>query len=249
MSVNVKTFLKSPLRVGACLTATVTLVGTVYALTHPRSMVKRAESAQLIQASRCTTIVFDDQPPLNVREAPNDRSGTIVGALDNGEVLTVVGEQNGWLRITAPTVGWVYEKRTLKTCEGDPPAATLTRKQVNDPVLATLPNEPGTQLYREAISQFQGGNLTGAIALLRSISKGSAAYRQAQIALKTMPQTWDQAETKYENARAAEKQSRWGDILVIAMDYPDIRHWREKLAPIVKKATRMHHFTTTEASR
>ncbi|BAU11606.1 bacterial SH3 domain family protein [Leptolyngbya sp. NIES-3755] len=247
MSVNVKTFLKSPLQVGACLTATVTLVGTVYALTHPRSMVKRAESAQLIQANRCTTVVFDDQPPLNVRQAPNDRSGTIVGALDNGEVLTVVGEQNGWLRITAPTVGWVYENRTRKTCEGDPPDATLTRKQVNDPVLATLPNEPGTQLYREAISQYQSGNLTGAIALLRSISADSAAYEPAQIALKTMPQTWNQAKAKYNTALAAQEQRRWGDVIVIATDYPDIRHWREKLAPIVKKATRMHHFTTNKA--
>ncbi|MBE9012626.1 SH3 domain-containing protein [Pseudanabaenaceae cyanobacterium LEGE 13415] len=244
MSVNVKTFLKSPLRVGACLTATVTIVGTVYALSHPRSMVKRAETAQLIQANRCTTIVYDDEPPLNVREAPNDRSGTIVGALNNNEVLTVVEKQDGWLRITAPTVGWVYENRTLRTCEGDPPAATLTRKQVNDPVLATLPNERGTQLYRQALSQFQSGNLPGAIALLRSISGDSAAYRPAQIALKTMPKTWNQAEVKYNHALNAQEQKRWDEIMLIATDYPDIRYWREKLAPIVKQATRMHHLST-----
>lgn len=244
MSVDVKSFLKSPLKVGACLTATVTLVGTVYALTHPRSMVKRAESAQLVQANRCRIEVFDEKPPLNVREAPIERPGNIVDSLDNGEVLTVVAEQDGWLRISAPTVGWVYEKLTRKTCDSDPPAATLVRKRINDPVLATLPDEPGTRLYREAISQYQSGNLPGAIALMRSISADSAAYRHAQTALKTMPQAWNQAKAKYETARAAEKQNRWGEILVIATDYPDIRHWRERLAPIVKKATRMHHFTS-----
>lgn len=249
MSVNVKTVLKSPLVVGAGLTAMVTLLGTVYALTQPRSLMNRAESAQLIQANGCTTVVFDDKPPLNVRESPIEQPGNIIASLNNGEVLTVEREQNGWLKISAPTAGWVYQNLTRKTCDGDAPAATLVRKRINNPVLATLPDQPGTRLYREAISQFQGGNLTGAIALLRSISADSAAHRPAQTALKTMPQAWDQAERKYKNARAAEKQRRWADILVIATDYPDIRHWREKLAPIVRKATQMHHLTASNTVR
>ncbi len=242
MSVNVKTILKSPLRVGACLTATVTLAGTVYALTHSRSMVKRAESAQLVQASRCKTVVFDDKPPLNVRETPVERSGNIVASLNNGEILTVVGEQDGWLKISEPTTGWVYQNLTRLSCD-DVPTATLTRKRVTDPTLAALPNDSGSRIYREAVSQFQAGNLTGAIALARSVSADSAAYPQAQIALKTMPQTWNQAENKYSTAREAAEQSRWNDILKIATEYPDIRFWREKLTPIVKKAIRMQYFT------
>ncbi|MBW4443321.1 MAG: SH3 domain-containing protein [Plectolyngbya sp. WJT66-NPBG17] len=245
MSVNVKTILKSPLMVGACLTATVTLAGTVYAVTHPRSMVKRAEAAQSVQAS-CKTIVFDAKPPLNVRDTPIERSGNIVASLENGEILTVIGEHDGWLKISEPAPGWVYENLTRKTCASDPPTATLTRKRITDPVLATLPDEPGSRLYREAVSQFQSGNLTGAIALARSVSADSAAYPQAQIALKTMPQSWDKARNKYGTALEAEEQNRWNEILKITTDYPDIRYWREKLAPIVKKAIRMQYFSANK---
>lgn len=243
MSVNVKTILKSPLMIGACLTATVTITGTVYAVTQPRSMVKRAEAAQSVQAS-CRTMVFDAKPPLNVRDTPVERAGNIVASLENGEILTVVGEQDGWLKISDPAPGWVYENLTRKTCASDPPAATLVRKSVADPALATLPDEPGSRLYREAVSQFHAGNLPGAIALARSVSADSAAYPQAQIALKTMPQTWDKARNKYGTAIEAEEQSRWNEVLKIAAEYPDIRYWRQKLAPVVKKAIQMQYFPT-----
>jgi len=246
MSVNVKTKFKSPLIAGACLTAAVTLAGTVYAVTSPRSMVKRAESAQTIQASSCKTVVFDDKPPLNVRDTPVERSGSIVASLNNGEILTVVAQREGWLKISAPAVGWVYENLTRKTCDSDPPRATLTRKQISDPVLARLPDDPGSRLYREAVSQFQAGNLTGALTLAKSVSADSAAYPQAQTALKIMPHTWNQASSKYNTALKAEEQSRWKDILKIATEFPDIRYWREKLAPIVKRAIQMQYFNATQ---
>lgn len=247
MSVNVKTILKSPLLVGACLTATVTLAGTVYAVTQPRSMVKRAEAVQPVQTASCKTVVFDAKPPLNVRNMPVERSGNIVASLNNGEILTVVGEQDGWLKISAPAVGWVYQNLTRMTCDSDPPKATLTRKQLTDPTLATLPDDQGSRIYREAVVQFQSGNLPGAIALTKAVSADSAAYSQAQTALKTMPQIWNQAESKYHTARKAEKQSRWSDILKIATEYPDIRYWREKLAPIVKRAIRMQYVSNNIA--
>lgn len=246
MSVNLKTLLKSPLMVGACLTATVTFVGTVYALTYPRSMVKRAELSQTEQSASCKTVVFDDKPPLNVRATPTVQPGNIVGSLNNGETVTVVGEQDGWLKISAPAVGWVYQNLTRKACAGDPPTARLSHRRVVDPVLATLPDEPGTWLYREAVSQFQAGNLQGAIALARRISSDSAAFPHAQTALKIMPKTWDQAKLQYENAVNADRQSRWNDVLRIATEFPDIRYWREKLAPIVKKAIRMQYFAESK---
>lgn len=230
--------------VGACLTAIVTLVGTVYALTQPRSMVKRAESSQ--PAASCRTVVFDDKPPLNVRAAPAVQPGNIVALLNNGETVTVIGEQDGWLKISSPATGWVYQNLTRKTCAGDLPNAKLSHRRIVDPVLATLPDEVGTRLYREAASQFQAGNLPGAIALVRMISADSVAYSHAQTALKMMPKTWDQARIQYENALNADKQSRWNDVLKIATDYPDIRYWREKLAPIVKKAIRMQYFAESK---
>lgn len=249
MSVNVKTILKSPLMVGACITATVTLAGTLYAMTNPRSMVKRAESAQTVQATRCKTVVFDAKPPLNVRNMPVERSGNVVASLNNGEILTVVAEHEGWLQISAPAAGWVYQNLTRETCKNDLPAATLTRKRTTDPTLAMLPNDEGSRLYREAVSQFQAGNLTGALALAKAVSADSPAYPQAQIALKTMPQTWDQAESKYTTAREAAQQSRWSDILQIVAEYPDIRFWREKLTPIVKKAIQNQDFAVSKEAQ
>ncbi|MBD1824745.1 SH3 domain-containing protein [Cyanobacteria bacterium FACHB-DQ100] len=249
MSVNLKTILKSPLMVGACLTATVTLVGTMYALTHPRSMVKLADSSPSGQATSCKTVVFDDKPPLNVRATPAVQPGNIVASLNNGETVTVVGEQDGWLKISAPTTGWVYQNLTRQKCEGDPPAARLSSRRVVDPALEVLPDESGTRLYREAVSQFQAGNLPGAIKLAQMISADSAAYPHAQTALKIMPQAWDQAKVQYQKAVNAEKQSRWNDVLKIAIKYPDIRYWREKLTPIVKKAIRMQYFAESQADQ
>lgn len=249
MSVNLKTILKSPLMAGACLTATVTLVGTMYALTHPRSMVKRAEANPSEQATSCKTVVFDDKPPLNVRATPAVQPGNIVASLDNGETLTVVGAQNGWLKISAPVTGWVYQNLTRQRCESDPPVARLSSRRGVDPALERLPDELGTRLYREAVSQFQAGNLPGAIKLAQMISADSAAYPHAQTALKMMPQTWNQAEFQYRKAVNAEKYSRWNDVLKIAVEYPDIRYWRERLAPIVKKAIRMQYFPESQADQ
>lgn len=243
MSVNVKTILKSPLAVGACITAVMTVSGTLYAVAKPKATINSTESANVIQtvAQDCQTIVFDDKPPLNVRSAPIEKVGNIVGSLQNGIVVTVIGRRDGWLQISQPVVGWIYEKLTRETCESDGPVATLSRKRVNDPALASLPNDPGSRLYRESLSHFQAGNLNGAIALAKAVPANSAAYPQAQSALKTMPKSWDKAVTQYSTALAAEEQNRWSDILKIATNYPDIRYWREKLTPIVKRAIQMQH--------
>jgi hypothetical protein len=243
MSVNVKTVLKSPLAVGACITAVITVSGTLYAVAKPKAMLSSAESANVIQtvAQDCQTVVFDDNPPLNVRSNPIEKAGNIVGSLQNGVVVTVIGGKDGWLQISQPIVGWIYENLTRQTCESDGPIATLSRKQVNDPALANLPNDQGSRLYRESLSHFQAGNLSGAIALAKAVPANSAAYPQAQSALKTMPKSWDKAVTQYSTALQAEEQNRWNDILKIATNYPDIRYWREKLTPIVKRAIQMQH--------
>ncbi|MCU0552120.1 MAG: SH3 domain-containing protein [Leptolyngbya sp. Prado105] len=243
MSVNVKTILKSPLAVGACITAVITVSGTLYAVAKPKAMVSSAESANMIQTSAddCKTIVFDDKPPLNVRANPIEQAGNIVGSLRNGDVVTVIGGRDGWLQISQPVVGWIYEKLTRQRCESDGPVATLIRKRVSDPALENLPNDSGSRLYRESVSHFQAGNLRGAIELAKAVPADSAAYPQARTALKTMPQTWDKAKTQFLTAVEAQEQSRWNDVLKIATNFPDIRYWREKLTPIVKRAIQMQH--------
>jgi uncharacterized protein YgiM (DUF1202 family) len=242
MSVNVKTILKSPLAVGACITAVVAVTGTFYAIANQKTSVN-GFGLKAIQASAddCKTIVFDDKPPLNVRATPIEKTGNVVGSLQNGDVVTVIGAKGDWLQINAPVVGWIYKNLTRRDCASDAPVATLTQDEASDPTLVGLPNDSGSRLYLKSLAHFQAGNLNGAIALARAVPVNSAAYPKAQTALKTMPQAWSQAKTQFSTAQQAEQESRWSDILKIAMNYPDIRYWRERLTPIVKKASQMQH--------
>ena len=64
----------------------------------------------------CSTVVSDPQPPLNVRSNPDTKRGKIVGKLENGTSLTVVGEQDGWVKISSPVAGWISKTRTKTVC-------------------------------------------------------------------------------------------------------------------------------------
>ncbi len=107
----------------------------------------------------------------------------------------------------------------------------------------------GKWLLEKATIHYQNGNLERAIALAKSVSIESAAYDQAQVALRTMPQKWNQAKSKYAIAKQALHESRWNDVLKVAVEYPDIRYWRQELAPIVKKATLLqYHLKSSEST-
>ncbi len=233
MSICKRSILK-PLTIGMGVTAIVTVAGILYAVSHPR---QATPSAQLLQPNTpaCKIVVFDPNPPLNVRSTPIEQPGNKVATLNNGDVLTVVSDRDGWYQISAPIAGWVYQNLTKKVCDSSPPAAVLSQRPLAD---STLPNDVGSQIFQQAVSQFQAGNLKGAIALASSVPATSPAYDQAQTALKTMPKSWEQAKSKYETAQQAKRENRWSDILKIATEFPDIRFWREQLAPLVKEAIR-----------
>jgi hypothetical protein len=246
MSVSVKRLLNSPLMVGACMTTVITVTGTVYALFYPRSPQAIANADPALQATNCKTVVFDPEPPLNVRSEPIEQSGNIIGKLPNGEVLSVVGKANGWVKINAPMVGWVYQNLTKESCDGTPVAVLTPKPPLPDARLAP-PNDKGSRLYAEAEFHFQQGNLKGAIALAKAVPKDSLAYDQAQTALNMMPKIWKQAQAKYHTAKQAGKDNQWNEVLVIAKDFPDIRFWREQLAPIVRQAIqRKYNHSTNE---
>ncbi|MEO6861468.1 MAG: SH3 domain-containing protein [Microcoleus sp.] len=60
-------------------------------------------------------VVSDPNPPLNVRSHPQVSGSQIVGKLKNNRFVSVVEEQNGWLRITEPP-GWIAKNRTESSC-------------------------------------------------------------------------------------------------------------------------------------
>jgi hypothetical protein len=61
-------------------------------------------------------VVRDRNPPLNVRSIPQLSDSQIVGKLKNNTFVSVVAEQNGWLRITDPVPGWIAKRRTESSC-------------------------------------------------------------------------------------------------------------------------------------
>ncbi len=223
--------LRPPLLVGICITATVTLVGTVYAMTKPRlaEPVPAQQSTQPVSTQPCHARANDPQPPLNIRSTPDDASNNIVGTVPNGTVLTVVNSHRKWVQISTPIDGWVYEDLISQSCG-------QTAAQPNPAALLSAGSERGEQILQVALSQYQAGHLAAALAQLKTVPTHSTAYRKAQLALKTLPTEWQQAERQYHQAELAYKAGKWQEVIGVVNEFPDIRVWREKLTPIVKQA-------------
>jgi hypothetical protein len=216
--------LKPPLLAGICITALVTLAGTVYAMSKPRlAEPTTSQQAQLSTAQPCQATANDPQPPLNVRSTPDDASHNIVGTVTNGTALTVVNSHRNWVQINAPIAGWVYADLISQSC---PKAA----------VMPTASTDQGEQILQVAMSRYHAGHLAAAIAQLQTVPTDSTAYRKAQLALKTLPVEWQQAEARYQKAEIAYKAGQWQNVIGLVTEFPDIRIWRERLTPIVKQS-------------
>lgn len=236
MAGRVNQILKSPLFVGGCVTAVITLAGTIYVFLGSRPNPSKASQLSVQSASNttiaamngCLTIVNDPQPPLNVRAAPSDRFNTIVGTLQDGETVTVIGRQRGWLQVNAPISGWVDQSLTKTICD-KAEQAELTKA-------SAMKAKGGERILADAIEDYQSGDLSSAIKLLKTVPEDSPVYAQAQVALTTMPTQWKRAKNLYSNAQVALKENRSADVLKLVNEIPDIRYWREKFTPLVKQA-------------
>lgn len=178
----------------------------------------------------CQTIIADPNPPLNVRSSPVVAPDNKLASLPNGTPLSIVDEQQGWLRISSPLQGWVYKELTVTTCTNPSVTAATPAPRIQGQ------KDEGPQLLAIATEQYQSGNLKGAIALLKTISPQSASHTAAQLFVRQWQQDWSQAESDYYTAQKALRDRRWQDVLKQVNGYPDIRYWREKLAPIVQQA-------------
>jgi uncharacterized protein YgiM (DUF1202 family) len=73
----------------------------------------------LNKVERCETTmakINDPNPPANVRSQPNTDSASVVGTLKNGTFVTVINSNDGWLKISTPTKGWVSKTIALSGC-------------------------------------------------------------------------------------------------------------------------------------
>lgn len=92
------------------------------ATSPPQSQSSRpsnASSSETHTVEVCETrmaIVADPEPPLNVRSTPSIQTGQVVGQLQNGTMVMIEAEQNGWYKISSPQTGWIAKQRTENRC-------------------------------------------------------------------------------------------------------------------------------------
>jgi Bacterial SH3 domain len=248
---------RSPVVVGAWITTAVTVMGVGYAVLMPKpsqSQQVTNEKRSIVELAKlgyCQTIATDPNPPLNVRSSPVSAPDNIVGNLKNGSELTVINENKGWLQISAPLRGWVYEPLTVTTCNPDQKtssqfptpyvpialdAGSKTVQQVAEPKFSQPTMMPGDTLVSAAQEKFHNGDLTGAISNLRQVPIDDLSHEQATTLLKTMPDQWAAAANLYHQAESALQNDRPRVVLEIVEKLPDIRYWRSKITPLVKLA-------------
>uniref|UniRef100_A0A7C3PS07 SH3 domain-containing protein n=1 Tax=Oscillatoriales cyanobacterium SpSt-418 TaxID=2282169 RepID=A0A7C3PS07_9CYAN len=174
----------------------------------------------------CQIIATDPNPPLNVRSSPIKAPDNIVAKVPNGTVLNVVDRQSGWLRITEPSVGWVYEELTVTSCT---PPLSQNRIQAADTTGAA-------NVFAQANDLYQTGNLQGAIALAQTIAPQSNDYGMAQTAIAQWQRDWHQAEAAYNTAQREARKGDWQAVLAQVPYIPENRYWRGKITPLVKQA-------------
>jgi hypothetical protein len=216
---------------GIALFATsATITSAILRLRSPHSAFRQVNSTEFAQPQEtCTTIATDPTPPLNVRSSPVVAPDNLVDTVNNGTQLTVIDRNQGWLRISSPVAGWVYEDRTVTSCV--PTTASTTA-----PDAPVTPADEGTKTLAEATEYYHAGNLNAAIALARTIPADSHAYTTTAAAIVRWEQDWRRAENEFYSSQRASREGRWQDVLSTVQDFPDNRYWRERLTPIVRQA-------------
>jgi len=250
--------LRSPIVFGAWLTTTITVLGVGYTVLAPKPSQSQGMAGQrsivaLAKLGYCHTIATDPNPPLNVRSSPVVAPDNIVGNLKNGAELTVINENQGWLQVSAPIRGWIYEPLTVTTCNPDQKHSTSTTNPAiatsfqsnypdSDVAAVVAPNYAqsvvmsGDSLVAAAQTKFHEGDLTGAMGTLRQVPTDDLSRPKAESLLKTMPSQWSEASQVYHQAEIALKTQRPNTVLALVSKVPDIRYWRSKITPLVKQA-------------
>jgi Bacterial SH3 domain len=224
---------KSSLLIMASFALPISLAGIAYAIartdTKFYSQSKKApdSAAAASQEKVCQTLVADPSPPVNLRSSPVVAPDNTVKQLPNGTQLTITDESEGWLKVSQPTPGWIYQELTVTSCLTPSDVA----KQVESP-------DQGARLFAIATEQYQSGNISGAIALAKTVSPDSSTHQAARGASLQWERDWQRAESDYYVAQKALRDGRWQDVINQVQTFPDNRYWKEKLAPIVQQAVK-----------
>jgi serine/threonine-protein kinase len=96
--------------------------------------------------------------------------------------------------------------------------------------------DPGLEMFVQARSEYQAGNIQNALALANSVASYSAAYREAKASIEQWQYNWEVASEQFQLMEEAFQQKRWHDVLEASRKVPEISAWHEKIEPMVEKA-------------
>lgn len=253
---------KSPLVLGIVIALVVGAIGMALGLGQ-RSFISffdnNGEQEVSTSGDSCTVV----SGGLNVRSSPR---GSVVKTVLKGTNLSLTGsEQNGWLEISSPVKGWVYNQSNLINCtlsnrtpietaKVNPKPIETPLSQI--PIETTEPNKPvetakpqpstvtpkpadnSSKTLETAAEKYESGDLKGALDLAKTIRQGTDAYQEAQAQMQKWQQDWAAAQAKYEELQKALDEGRWDKVLKAAVDpkFLEQNYWRERLNQLIEDA-------------
>ncbi|CCH68355.1 serine/threonine kinase [Richelia intracellularis HH01] len=99
--------------------------------------------------------------------------------------------------------------------------------------------EKANKILERAKKQYKSGDFVGAIALLKSISNNASEFQEAAEIILEWQQNWQKAESLFNDINKALDNRQWeilGDYQRNLEKLPDIKYWRNKIKPLLKKA-------------
>jgi len=98
--------------------------------------------------------------------------------------------------------------------------------------------EKANKILERAKKQYKSGDFVGAIALLKSISNNASEFQEAAEIILEWQQNWQKAESLFNDINKALDNRQWeilGDYQRNLEKLPDIKYWRNKIKPLLKK--------------
>jgi serine/threonine-protein kinase len=203
---------------------------------------------------------------LNVRSGPK---GQVVDTVAQGTNLSLTGkEKNGWVEISSPKKGWVFNDKKYITCslasqtpvetpvsQAPVPVETATPKPSTPTPKPSAPTpkpvDNGSKTLAKAADQSKDGDWEKAIAIAKSIPASSPAYQEAQAKIAQWQQELSDTKAKFDKIQKALDEGRWDEVLIAATDpkFLEERYWREKLNQLIEEAKKRKAEAEAEANQ
>lgn len=240
--------------IGMAVVLAIAAFGLTYAIRVGSfaSLIGKRNTKDVVNSSRGTCRVVANGV-LNVRKGPK---GEVVDTVEQGRSVSLTGkEKNGWVEISSPAKGWVFNgeqyidctsasRKSVETTVSQKPVETpVSQKPVETPKPkpSTAPPKPvdnGSQTLAKAADQYQKGALDKAIEAAKSIPANSPAYQDAQAKIKQWQQEWSDTQEKYNKIQKALDEGRWDEVIGAATDPKFIQqsYWRDQLSKLIEEA-------------